>query len=191
MQTWTPRFNLYFALAVAMALGCGCQTDKSTKFTGALRVYMETPSMMEDSQTVSVLRADPVLVSVSPEPILSERDIASARVIAAAGGFALRIRFHQMAAQLLEQYTAANSGRHLVILGEWTALTPPSQETNSFNGNKFFENQPDNGVTRRWLAAPLITHSISNGILTFTPDMSRAEADQLVAGLANVIAKNS
>ena len=38
----------------------------------------------------------------------------------------------------------------------------------------------------RWLAAPLITHRIGDGVLAFTPDMSRAEADQFVLGLNNV-----
>jgi hypothetical protein len=35
----------------------------------------------------------------------------------------------------------------------------------------------------RWLAAPLISHRIANGVLAFTPDCSREEADQLVQGL--------
>ena len=50
---------------------------------------------------------------------------------------------------MLEQYTAANPGRHLVIFGQW--------------GDKLADG--------RWLAAPLITHRISNGLLAFTPDI--------------------
>jgi hypothetical protein len=64
----------------------------------------------------------------------------------------------------LEQYSAGNPGRHFVIFGQW--------------GDKL--------ANGRWLAAPLITHRIANGVLTFTPDLSRPEADQMVLGLSNV-----
>ena len=38
----------------------------------------------------------------------------------------------------------------------------------------------------RWLMAPLITSRINNGLLSFTPDMSRDEATLFVQGLNNV-----
>ena len=41
----------------------------------------------------------------------------------------------------------------------------------------------------RWLAAPVIPSRIGNGVLTFTPDASREEADQIVLGLNNVAKK--
>ena len=41
----------------------------------------------------------------------------------------------------------------------------------------------------RWLAAPSINRLVANGTLTFTPDASREEAEQLVKGL-NLAAKN-
>ena len=41
----------------------------------------------------------------------------------------------------------------------------------------------------RWLAWPLITHRVADGVLSFTADMSRAEADRLVLGLNNVAKK--
>jgi len=45
-------------------------------------------------------------------------------------------------------------------------------------------------VDGRWLAVPSITQRINDGVLTFTPDCSREEADELVAGL-NVVAKKT
>jgi hypothetical protein len=42
------------------------------------------------SQTVSVLRSDPVLVTIAPEPILTEANIIKAKVIDTPGGFAIR-----------------------------------------------------------------------------------------------------
>ena len=41
----------------------------------------------------------------------------------------------------------------------------------------------------RWLAAPLIGHRNATGVLAFTPDLSREEAQQLVIGLNNNAAK--
>ena len=41
----------------------------------------------------------------------------------------------------------------------------------------------------RWLAAPAITHRISDGVFIFTPDASRGEAEEIVAGLNNVSKK--
>jgi len=38
----------------------------------------------------------------------------------------------------------------------------------------------------RWLAAPVISRRIPDGVLVFTPDASRAEADDIVLGLNNI-----
>ena len=40
----------------------------------------------------------------------------------------------------------------------------------------------------RWLAAPLVQTHITDGLLVFTPDATREEADQIAAGL-NTVAK--
>jgi preprotein translocase subunit SecD len=93
--------------------------------------------------------------------------MVQAGVIDTRGGFALQIHFDEISARVLEQYSAANPGRHFAIFGQW--------------GEK-----PAAG---RWLAAPLITHRIADGILSFTPDMSREEAGRLALGLNNVAKK--
>ena len=168
MKVCTRQFNTYFALAAMFALLCGCQTEKPPKDVGALRVHIESnPGPEGTSQTVSVLRADPVLVTIAKEPILTEANIIAAKVVDSPGGFAIEIQFDENGAWTLEQYSASNPGNHFVIFGQW--------------GEKL--------ANGRWLAAPLITRRLSDGILTFTPDMSRAEADQLVPGLNNVAAQ--
>ncbi len=171
MKGCARRFNVYFALAAALTLLCGCQTsqhDKADKKTGALRVYMETsPGPESTSKTITLLRADPVVLTIASEPILTEAGIIAARTIETPGGFAIEVQFDEMSAITLEQFTATYPGSHLAIYGEW--------------GEK--------PVTGRWLAAPLITHRIGNGILSFTPDASREEADDLVLGLNNVAKK--
>ncbi len=164
MKAITRRFNLFLAL-MALAVLCGCQTDKKNKDVSALRLHIEAGS--NDSgltQAVSVVHDDPMLIIVEKEAVLTEANLIEAKVIDARGGIAIEIQFDESSALVLEQYTAANPGKHLVIFGQW--------------GKKLADG--------RWLAAPLITHRITGGVLSFTPDMSRAEADRLVLGLNNV-----
>ncbi len=171
MKVCARRFNIYFALAAAIALMCGgCRTEKpDEKTVGILRIHLETvPGTTEISTAVSVLRSDPLAVTIGHDPVLTEANIIAARVIDVPGGFAFEIRFDGTGTWMLEQYSAANPGKHLVIFGQW--------------GNKVEDG--------RWLAAPLISHRIGDGVLAFTPDATREEADQLVLGLNNIAKKN-
>jgi preprotein translocase subunit SecD len=169
MKALARQFNLYLALAALLGGVCGCQTSPQEKVLGALRVHIEVnPDPAGSSQTITVLRSDPVLVTIKPESILTEANVVTARVMEATGGFAIEIKFDENGAWLLEQYSAANPGRHFVIFGQW--------------GDKLADG--------RWLAAPVITHRISDSVLAFTPDCSREEADQLALGLNNFAKKN-
>jgi hypothetical protein len=168
MKVWTRRFNIYLTLTVALVLLCGCQTDRQKEHVSAVRIHIEVnPDSAGTSQTVSVVRSDPVLVTIAQEPVLTEANVVAARVFDAHGGFAIEVRFDETATWVLEQYSAANPGLHLAIFGQW--------------GDKL--------ANGRWLAAPLITRRISDGMLLFTPDCSREEADQFVLGLNNVAKK--
>ena len=161
MKALARRFNIYLALAILLGLAGGCETSKKTQ-SAMLRVHIETsPDPTGTSQDISVLRSDPVLVTIKREPILSEANVVSAKVIDARGGFAIQVKFDENGTWLLEQYSAANPGRHFAIFGQWSEKVTDS----------------------RWLAAPLISRRITGGTLAFTPDCSRQEADQLVLGL--------
>ena len=169
MMVWTQRFNLYLAMAAALALLCGCQIHWKKGPVAALRVHIQTnPNALDTSQTISVVRSDPVLVTIGRNPILTEANIVAAKVMDTPGGFAIEIQFDENGTWLLEQFSAANPGGHFAIFGQW--------------GDKL--------ANGRWLAAPFITHRIANGVLAFTPDASRAEAGQMVLGLNNVAAQN-
>lgn len=166
MKVLARQFNLYLALAAVL---CGCQTGRQEQPVAALRVHLEAKANAAGTaRTVSVLRSDPVLVTIANDPVLTEANIVAARVVDTPGGFALQIHFDENGAWLLEQCTAANPGRHLAIFGQWGAKPP----------------------TSRWLAVLLIRHRIGNGVLTFIPDASRAEAEQLAAGLNAAARKN-
>jgi hypothetical protein len=164
MEAWSRQFNIYLALTATSALLCGCQTNKPHGLIAALRVHIEaSPNSGGMTQTISVLRADPVVVTIIQQPVLTEANLVAAKIIDAPGGFAFAIRFDETGTWMLEQYSAANTGLHFAIYGQW--------------GGKMIDG--------RWLAAPLITHRIANGVLAFTPDMSRPEADQFALGLSN------
>ena len=169
MKLWPRQFNIYLMLVAILGLLCGCSSlmNKPHGPTAALRIHIEANRdsvALGTAETVSVLRADPVLVTIAKQPILTEANIIAARLIEAPGGFAIEVRFDETGTWVLEQETAANPGRHLVIFGQW--------------GEKL--------ANGRWLAAPVITHRIGNGVLAFTPDMSQAEVEQLITGLNNV-----
>jgi hypothetical protein len=170
MKVCRRQFNVYLALIAALPLWCGCQSDKDKDVNAAaLRVHIEVrPDNTGSTQTISVLRSDPVIVTIAKEAVLTEANILAAKLIEVPGGFAIEIQFDENGSWVLEQCSATNPGRHFVIFGQW--------------GDKLSDG--------RWLAAPLITHRIGNGILSFTPDMSREEAGQLVNGL-NVVAQKT
>ena len=165
MNFYRRIFNLYFVpAAVLLLLAPGCAFLKSefhNQPQAIVRIHIESGTSSGISQTVSVIRAQPVLINILTEPIISEANITGARLLDTSGGFAVELRFDQSGGWALEQFTAANPGKHLVIFGQWS----------------------DKAVDGRWLAAPLIVHRMANALLVFTPDTSRAEAELLVKGL--------
>ena len=169
MKVLTRQFNIYLALATLPGLFCGCHINKQEREIAALRAHIEVnPDPAGTSQTISVLRSDPVLVTIKSEPFLTEANVVAVKVMDATGGFAIEIKFDENGTWLLEQYSAANPGHHFVVFGQWG----------------------DDLANGRWLAAPIITRRISGGRLAFTPDCSREEADQFALGLNNFAKKN-
>jgi hypothetical protein len=170
MNFYAGRFNLYLTAFLILALaGAGCSTFKKKKEepVGAVRVHIESTANAEgEGQTVSVLRADPVLVTISKDAVLTEADLMQAALVATPGGFSVELKFTETGAWTLEQFSAAYSGKHFVIYAQW--------------GQKLKDG--------RWVAAPLITGRNPTGVLSFTPDMSHDEAQKFVAGL-NATAK--
>ncbi len=154
-------------LATVLTFFGGCQTSKKDEKIGALYIHIQAPAI-GNGENVTVLRSAPMEVHISHDPILTEANLLGAKIVNTRGGFAITVQFDENGTLVLEQYSSSNSGRHFAIYGQWGQKT----------------------VDGRWLAAPSITQRISDGVLTFTPDCSREEADELVAGL-NVVAKKT
>ena len=162
-----------------LAALCGCQTptktakSKQKKEVSALRLHAEFDSDAGGtSQTISMPpRADPVVLTISRDPFLTEANIIAAGVIQSPGGLgsAVAVQFDQSGSLTLEQYSSALVGKHFAIFGQWG----------------------DKASKGRWLAAPLITRRIANGVLSFNGDFdSTNEINRLVLGLNNVAKKN-
>ena len=161
MNFYVRRFNLYLLLLV-LACGCSMFHKKKIEKVGAIRIHVESPvTVPGKSQAIQMLRSSPVTIVVGDEPVLTEQNLIAATLLETPGGFAVRVKFDETGSWMLEQATAGNPGKHLVIFGQWGETVSQG----------------------RWLAAPFISHRIGDGYLTFTPDASREEALKLVEGL--------
>jgi hypothetical protein len=176
------RINIYLALALALVLTACASSDKKTdkppkkpqvvldkkgKEKSFLRVYLqEEPDGSERTASVSIYRAKPITLNVHKEHFLDEGNLTKASVVEDIGGFAIKLEFNRQGTWLLQNQTSAYKGRQIVVAA-------------------LFGDTVDK---LRWLAAPYINQPISDGVLRFTPDATREEADRIVLGLNNVIA---
>ena len=165
------RFNTYLLAAAlgATLAGCGTAGSSRDKEVATLRLHVEVNRDAGDrSQPVMISRAAQIQLNVDKIQFLDEASVTEAKVMDTMGAFTMVIQFDRRGTLFLEQYSATNPGRHIAIAAQW--------------GDK--EKQT------RWLAAPLINHRITDGILTFTPDATRAEAEEIARGVNNVAIKN-
>jgi hypothetical protein len=163
------RFNLYLCVALLLtaALAIGCQTEarKRKHQLSTLSIHLQGhPDRTNMNERVPIYRAHPYMINVEKEPILTQLDIIKAEVVDVVGGFAIRLQFSRQGTLLLEQNSVSHGGERFAIYCEF--------------GEQLKE--------KRWLAAPIVSRRISDGVLVFTPDATREEADQLVLGLNNV-----
>jgi len=167
MVSRTLRFNIFLLLITALLALTGCQSPetKRAKQIAILRVHLEANfGPPGRDRQVSVLRTAPIKLTIERDPFLNERHVESAKLVEGPGALTLVVQLNKKGTWLLEQYVAANPQKRLVVYSQ-------------------FGVEPD--VKERWLAAPLPTRAPKDGILTFTPDASRDEAQQIVIGLNN------
>lgn len=166
MKIWIARFNIYLLIVVA-GLQTGCKTTEEkqrNKEAATLRFHLEiNADGTERNRGVPIYRDRPVLVNVVRDPFLTEGDILTASVVDVLGGFSIQIKFDQHGTLVLDMVSAANKGKRIGIQSLF--------------------------VESRWLAAPIITRRIQDGVLIFTPDASREEAERIVRGVNNVVQK--
>lgn len=173
MSICRQRFNLYLLAAALAMLASGCSSTlfhHKKEQIGILRVHIESESSAQgQTKSITVLRSQPVLINIFTDPVLTEADVISARLLENPGGFAVEIKFDETAGWRLEEYSAINPGKHLAIFAQWS------------------EKQADG----RWLAAPLIVGRMAGASLLFTPDASHEEMQKWVDGLNATAKKNA
>ena len=165
------KICLLLSCVTLLGFGCASPEEKQAKDEpiSTLRIHLEVPSStMDFSVRVPVNREPVIMATVDKEPFITEADVTEARLVEVAGGFDLQIQFDHHGSLLLEQYTTSNPGRRMAIFSQFGTHAGES----------------------RWLAAPAVMRRITSGILTFTPDATRAEVERIVLGLNNVAKQN-
>jgi hypothetical protein len=166
MKSRWRLFNLFLVIAATVFLA-GCATSEERKRKreySNIRVHVESDQSADRSSAVTIFREHPIRINVEGEPVLDEHDVVEAALIDQPGGtFSIQVRFNRRGTWALERVSVTHRGKHLVIF--------------SYFGQS------------RWLAAPEMSGKNSTGMLTFTPDATREEAERIVRGLNNVAKK--
>lgn len=164
MKSRCTRFNLYFLTALLLMLAACRSGSFSNKKVSTLRLHLEVNADgTARSSPVPIYRSSPLYVNVENQPFLHEGSIRQASILEGLGGFELRIDFDRHGTWLLEQYSTAYKGKRAAVFSQFGPA--------------------------RWLAAPIMSERITNGVLIFTPDATREEAQRLVEGLTEVAKK--
>jgi preprotein translocase subunit SecD len=173
MKICWHRFNIYLSLVLAAGVVCGCRTSEESrqkKLLSTVRLHLETNRDTSGfNEAVPIYREHPFMVTVEKIPFLNESNLSEARVVDVVGGYALRLQFNHAGTALLEQYTATNRGKRIAVFCQF--------------GEDLKE--------VRWLAAPVISRSIGDGVFVFTPDATREETEQIAFGLNNDVKKST
>ncbi|MBL9137822.1 MAG: hypothetical protein JNK85_18280 [Verrucomicrobiales bacterium] len=164
--------NLVLALFVAASASAGpdpaptLHAARKPKAVKRFRVHVESKhDIPERSLIVELGKPNPVKFTAEKLPILNEVHVTKAALLDEIGGFKVQISFNTLGAKILESYTAAAAGRHLLIMTE-------------IDGEA------------RWLGAPLIRRRLGDGVLEFVPNATREDMERMVSGLNKEVRKN-
>jgi hypothetical protein len=167
MDLRSMRFNRILAAGLGVALLAGCASPggggsgKKGKEASTLQLFLESnPDGGQRTATIQVIRSSPVLLTVDKSPFLDEGHIVDAAVIETVGGFAIMVKYDFHGSLALQSITGSSKGKRIAVYSLFTE--------------------------GRWLAAPMVSTAIKDGMFTFTPDATREEAERIVRGLVNV-----
>jgi hypothetical protein len=173
-------FNTYLLIlpVTGLIFGWGCagtntesgsdkekgQEKKAPRREAILRLHLETNADVPERVTTATIgRTAPFSVTVEKHAFLSEESIVKADLLETSGGYSISLQYDPIGTGVLDQYSTANKGRHLAVWAEFGQV--------------------------RWIAAPLITKRITDGKVTFTPDLSHEDAEKLIDGINFVLEK--
>jgi uncharacterized protein YceK len=182
MKSPSIRFNIILLLLAVTFLLSACNTSKTSKSADGkkskeqlaakkykkervmIQLFLESPKGTQ-GHSVPILRGEPVYVNVQGSPFIEWKHIKSAELVDVQGGFAMQLFLDAHGTFVLDTITTANRNRRIVVLAQIA------------------------GEEQRWLAAPKIMQRNASGVLAFTPDATREEAEQIVWGIRNLISE--
>jgi len=169
MMTAGGRFNTYlFLLAVTLLAGCKTSEERARdEVVATFRLHLETT--LGTGGSTAVIEIAGVQLAINNAPFLDETSVTNAVVVDTRdGGFAIQVQYNRHGTLVLDAVTTENRGRHFAI---------------------FTQFGPSKLAQQRWLGAPYIGSTLAVGVLIFTPNSTREEAEQVVQGLNNVAKK--
>ena len=143
------------SLLFAALLGVGgCKSTAKHKYT-ALRVYLQTPAMLPESQRSTVVLTNPPLsVAVKRLPELSEIDLDKAEAVKTATRNQLVLHFDRRGRWIIQNFTTERRGELYVLTLNHVAV-----------------------------AAPVIRETIADGKLVVDLDLTDEDVKKLAEGL--------
>ena len=163
MNRLSQSFNIIFTLFLGTLLGgCASTTKKDVQY-GLIQFHLEArPDGSPRTSNVPIFRASPICISIETDPILDVGYVSEASITEHLGSYEIAIQFDETGTRRLETITTVNRGRRLAIFA------------------RFMNDEIEHA---RWLGAPVIDQTIKDGRLSFTPDATREETQQLIDGL--------
>ncbi len=171
------RFNLHFVVLLAVfAVGCSSPDEKVRKRQiASLRIHVEGRRNIMVEGPKAVFRNGTV-VNILNDAALSDMSLVSAELLEdQVGGFRIKLAFDEHGKSKLEAISINNREQRLAVFVSWST------------GSKDKEKAGE----ARWLAAPVMYSRNGSGILVFTPDATREEAEIIVRGLNKMVKKNN
>jgi len=175
------RFNIYLVcLTAALAMTwAGCTSPEARRRDRVhyteLWLYEGMPQTFIDTNKSMAIAVANIPLLVKKSPFLTEEHLDEAEVIdSPGGGYAMQLRFDDHGRYQLDAFTGSHRRQHLVIFARY-GLRKEKDEV---------------PLKEAWLAAPLITRQVNDGILTFTPNATKVELYSILDGLRNAIEVN-
>jgi hypothetical protein len=189
MKSRLLSFNIYLcAMALFLVTGCAMMGgfDPKKEYT-LVHVFLEARNGAKTGAQLVQVVGTPMYVE--SEPILTEADLTGAKLIDFPDGtYAIQLTFSDHGMIQLDMTTGSSKRLNLVIylLFPPKGMKEPKGEGGASADNS--ANKATNGTPRisSWSATP-IKGEITNGVLTFSPDASHAEAERIVRGLNNMV----
>lgn len=154
---------LVFALSFT---GCrSAEERENRKKLSTISLHLESNQDATEKQVlVPIYRKTPVHISVLRQPFLDTANVLQATVVDHPGqGIVVALQMDRQGTLILNNVTSAYRGRRIAVFAQFDDA--------------------------RWIAAPVANQRITDGVLAFTPDANKEEAERLVLGLNNAARK--